>query len=370
MDAPMSDIVFQLYDSVNDIKESEWNAVFGDLPEGYYFYKALEESKLKEFRFHYAMLLRDNKVLTIAPLFISKLNLDMTITGIAKSVVCAVRKIVPNFFITKTLFYGAPFGEHGILGFAQGLQSKDKEILLSELVRNMEGLCREEKISLMVFKDFKKEVDAILFRPLGSMGFFRIDSYPSASIKIDFKSLDEYFKKLSYSTRKNFRRKLKKIQNDNIRVEIVDDVKNILDDIYRLYLNTYNRGKIKFEKLTKDFFKVIAENLKPQAKFFLYFVDNELSAFNLCFVHHKLFIDKFIGFDYERSNIHHLYQLSWYQNVKWCLENSMEYYQMGQTDYEPKITLGGELVPLYAYVKHRHPACNFYLKVLAKLLKL
>lgn len=366
----MTDVTYELYDSVTSIKEDDWNAVLGDVAEGYYFYKALEESKLQQFKFLYAVLRRNGKILVLAPLFVSRLNLDMTITGFIQKAIRGLRKLIPNFFSVKTLFCGSPFGENGVLGFAQDLQPEERKSLLSLLVRNMEALCSEKKLSLVVFKDYDEKNDAMIFRPLRALGFFRINSFPSAGLAIDFKSPDEYFQRLSYSTRKNFRRKLKRIQNDRIRIEITDDVKGVLEDIYRLYLNTYNQGEVKFETLTKDFFKAIAENFKPQAKFFLYYVDGQLCAFNLCFVHRRLFIDKFIGFDYERSNDHHLYQLSWYQNIKWCVENSMEYYQMGQTDYAPKLALGAKLVPLYAYVKHCRPAGNFFLQTLAKLLRL
>lgn len=366
----MNETRFEIYDSIKEIKESEWNALLGDVPEGYYFYKSLEEARLEEFEFHYVVLRRGDQILLVVPLFIGRLNLDMTITGFAKSVIASIRRFLPNFFTVKTLFCGSPFGENGVIGFATGLPPQETEVLVSSLVQNLERFCREKKISFLVFKDFEEKNDAILRRPLCAASFSRIDSFPSAGLRINFHSMDEYFKKLSYATRKSFRRKLKQINMDEVRIEVVEDIRDILEDIYRLYLNNYNRGKVKFERLTKDFFKAISENFRPQAKFFLYFIKDRLRAFNLCFVHRKVFIDKFIGFDYEVSNTYHLYQLSWYQNVKWCLENSMEYYQVGQTDYAPKTTLGGELVPLYAYFKHLHPVSNFFLKTLAKLLKL
>jgi hypothetical protein len=82
-------------------------------------------------------------------------------------------------------------------------------------------------------------------------------------------------------------------------------------------------------------------------------------------VYEDLMIDKFIGFDYENAFPYSLYFVSWCFNIEWCLKHSIRFYQTGQTDYEPKIKLGGSLVPLYAYFKHNHFFFNLFLKLLA-----
>jgi hypothetical protein len=97
-------------------------------------------------------------------------------------------------------------------------------------------------------------------------------------------------------------------------------------------------------------------------------VEDQLAAFNLCFVYDHLLIDKFIGFDYEIAHQYSLYFVSWCFNIEWCLKNSIRYYQVGQTDYEPKLKLGGSLVPLFAYFKHNNFFLNLLIKLLAMLL--
>ena len=50
--AVMTDIInYKIVDSISKIKKQEWDVLFGDIPEGYQFYKALEESVLKNFPF-------------------------------------------------------------------------------------------------------------------------------------------------------------------------------------------------------------------------------------------------------------------------------------------------------------------------------
>lgn len=366
----MNDIESKIFDSVRDIEEGDWNSVFRDVPEGYDFYRAMEESSLEQFRFFYAVFRRNGKTLLIAPIFAAGLDLDITFSSSAREVVRIIRRILPGFFSMKTLFCGSPFGENAVLGFAGHLKIGERRALICELIRLMDDLRGQEKISFTVFKDCPETADAVLSRPLRSIKFFRIDSLPSAGMEIDFSSMEEYLKRLSGSTRKDLRRKLRRGGQAGVKIEVVDSVEDIIDDIYSLYLSTYKRGEVKFEKLTKEFFIKVSKGLKPKARFFLYYADGRLSAFNLCFIHNDVFIDKFIGFDYNDSRRYSLYFLSWCRNIQWCLSNSIRYYQVGQTNYAPKLMLGARLVPMYAYVKHHRAAYNIFLMFIARLMKL
>ena len=366
----MDTIRHKVLSSIDMIGKSEWDAIFGDVAEGYNFYKTLENSNLEQFRFFYVTLHRNKETLLIAPLFTAELNFDIVMDGLLADMVRGIRKFIPRFFIKNTLFCGSPFGENGVIGIKENLAGNEKEILISRLTETMERLCKKKNIDFMVFKDFLDR-DTGTLDPLKKMRFFKLESLPSIIIDLDFGSMDNYFKLLGHSTRKDLKRKLKKAQAaGNIRIDAADNVAGALDRIYELYLNTYNAGEVKFEKLTKDFFVQISRNFGPHAKFFLYYVDGRLAAFNLCFIRNGLFIDKFIGFDYALSCEHNLYFISWYHNIEWCVNNSMIRYQAGQTDYEPKINLGGERMPLYAYARHGNVFANFLLAALVKLLRL
>jgi predicted N-acyltransferase len=363
----MKNITHEIVDSVAKIKRDDWDSVFGDIPEGYQFYKTLEESGLEDFAFYYIALYQQDTCLLIAPLFVTDFNLDIAAAGFIEKTIQGIRKFIPNFLVHKTLFCGSPFGEHGALGIRKDIEGKDN--LISELVRIMNEFSKVKNAPLIIFKDFLKE-ETLLSDSLKRRGFFRVKSFPCAVTELNFNSLDEYLSSLGHSTRKNLRRKVKKAYSQaDIKVKIVDRVDDIIDDVRRLYVNTYHTGATKFEKLTKEFFINAGRNLNPHAKFFLYYVDGELSAFNLCFVYKNLFIDKFIGFDYNISKRYNLYFVSWCFNVEWCLKNSIRLYQSGQTDYYPKLRLGGRLVPLYAYLKHKNPAVNPFFKLLAIFLK-
>ena len=253
-----------------------------------------------------------------------------------------------------------------MLGVAHNRQ--DYQDIMFQLTDTLNSFGKKNDVSLIVFKDFM-DTDAHVLDCLKKHGFFKTGSFPSAIVDLEFDSMDAYFKSLSSGTRKSLRRKLRKAYaKADITIMAVQSVADIVDEIYRLYENTYSAGKTRFEKLTKEFFIKIADNLGPGCKYFLYHVNGRLAAFNLCFVHKDLLIDKFIGFDYEIASDYSLYFLSWCYNVDWCLQNSICRYQVGQTDYAPKKQLGGKLIPLYAYAKHTNRLLNLLLKILSRFL--
>lgn len=363
----MKNITHKIVDSVSEIKRDDWDSVFGDIPEGYQFYKTLEESKLQDFAFSYIALYQADTCLLIAPLFVTDFNLDIAADGFIEEIIQRIRKFNPRFMVVKTLFCGSPFREHGDLGIRKDIEEKD--ILIGELIKTMSEFSKVKNTPFIIVKDFLKE-ETLLSDSLSAHGFFKVKSFPSTITELNFNSFDEYLKSLGHSTRKNLRRKIKKAYSQaDIKVKTAERIDDIVEDVHRLYENTYHNGTTKFERLTREFFVNVARNLYPHTKFFLYYVNGKLSAFNLCFVYKDLFIDKFIGFDYDISNQYNLYFVSWCFNIEWCLKNSIRFYQSGQTDYYPKLRLGGKLIPLYAYLKHKNPVVNSLFKLLAIFLK-
>jgi predicted N-acyltransferase len=363
----MPKITYKIYDSIDSIDRAGWDSVFGDIPESYSFYRALENSGLTEFVFYYLVVYRDNEIVLIAPLFSADFNLDIAVEGRLADVVKLIRKAFPRFLVVKTLFCGSPFSEHGVIGIKDDFRGDPG--FTGQLLAGIKDLTFKAGTPLVIFKDFL-ENDSLLLDGLRHKGFIKAKSFPTVIVDLNFSSFAEYLKSLGGSTRKNLNKKLKQAYGrGNIQVKVVRDVHDKVDQIIKLYESTYHNGTTKFERLTKKFFLQVSDDLREETRFFLYYVDGSLAAFNLCFVYKDLLIDKFIGFNYDISNRFNLYFVSWAYNIDWCISNSLRSYHPGQTDYEPKIRLGGKIIPLYAYLRHKNVFFNLLLKLLAILLK-
>jgi predicted N-acyltransferase len=352
--------------SITQIKPDEWCRLFGELSEDYDSFLTLESSGLEGFGFCYALVYAGNRLELIAPLFWSNLDLGIGVEGVALRVLRIVRKIFPRFLVERTLFCGAPFAENGAIGLAA--DSGNKPALLAELIRAMELLCRKKALTFIMFKDFPASALEVL-APLARLGFLKGDSFPNVVLPLPYGTMDEYLASLSHGTRKELRRKVRKALSDGlVQVRVVDQVEDIIESLYKLYINTYNAGTVHFEKLTPGYFIEVGRTQRGQAKFFLYYVNGRLACFNLCFRHADRLIDKFIGMDYSNSRQYNIYFYSWYHNVQWCIQNGIRYYQVGQTDHDAKVHLGGKLVPLYFYAKHSNRLLNNLLRSAARFL--
>jgi predicted N-acyltransferase len=92
---------------------------------------------------------------------------------------------------------------------------------------------------------------------------------------------DEYFRTLSKATRKDLRRKFRKAERAaKIDMEIVSDITPYVDEIYPLYLEVHERSPLKFETLTKDYFRAIAQRMLERARFFIWRQSGKTVAFS------------------------------------------------------------------------------------------
>src|SRR4030042_1620217 len=95
-----------------------------------------------------------------------------------------------------------------------------------------------------------------------------------------------------------------------VRVIRSRNISPFLDRIYKLYLKTVERGPMAFGVHNRLFLEKICERV-PGAEYTLYFVQEELAAFNLLVVKQEAMVDKYFCMDYELGRKYNLYVLSW-----------------------------------------------------------
>ena len=153
-------------------------------------------------------------------------------------------------------------------------------------------------------------------------------------------------------------------------LEVVDSIDGeVLQEVYKLYLDIVDRHDMGFELLPAEFFKNISVNMPGHTKFFLWRIDGKLVMFLLGLVSNDMFIDYYVGFDYSIAHKYHLYFIKFRETLNWCIKNRIKEYEMGITGYEPKRRLGFDFIPLYLYAKLRNPALRPVFKFICHFLK-
>ncbi len=188
--------------------------------------------------------------------------------------------------------------------------------------------------------------------------FHRVPWVPGGRLPITFKSLEEYLDRLSSSARKDLRRKMR--ASPNVRVTRSRHISPYLDRIYELYLETVDRVPMALGVHNRLFFEKICARV-PGAEYTLYFVEDTLAAFNLLVARREMLVDKYFCMDHEIGRNHHLYFLSWIENIRYCVEKGIPLYQVGQGAQKTKLHLGAVSVPSFLLFKHRQPKIDRFL---------
>jgi len=193
---------------------------------------------------------------------------------------------------------------------------------------------------------------------------------PMTRLSLRHASFDDYLSTLGYITRKGLRRKFRKTERSSrIDLEVVSDISPYLDEIFPLYLQVHERSPMKFENLTRDYFRSLGERMPDRVRFFLWRREGKIVAFSCCLVHNGKIYDECLGLDYSVALDLHLYFYTLRDVLTWAMAQGLEEYCSGPLNYDPKLHLGCRLMPLDLYVMHTAPFLNPIFRQAVRLLE-
>jgi predicted N-acyltransferase len=135
-------------------------------------------------------------------------------------------------------------------------------------------------------------------------------------------------------------------------MSVVTDVSAVVDEVHALYSQVLARSPLQFEKLTKPFLIRLGAEMPERVRFFLWRQADRLVAFSLCLVHDGVLHDEYLGLDYRVALDLHLYFVTFRDVLTWAIEQRLREYRSTPLNYDPKLHLGFELVPLDLYAAH------------------
>jgi predicted N-acyltransferase len=189
-------------------------------------------------------------------------------------------------------------------------------------------------------------------------------------LPLDFIDFDQYVTTLGASTRKDLRRKFRKIAGAApIEFEVATDLTSYVDEVYPLYLEVHERSPMKFERLTKEYLTDLSRRMPERARFFIWRQSGKAIAFSVALVHDGIIYDDYLGLDYSVALDLHLYFLTFRDVLTWSLQQGLKCYRSSPLNYHPKLHLGCDLYPLDLYVRHTNPILNKFFGPILKLLE-
>jgi uncharacterized protein len=350
--------------SIADIGRDRWNALYPDELERFDYLLAVERAKLPGFEWFYVTVDDGRRLVAAAPAFMTVYALDTTLTGAGKAIVRSVQRIFKGAFRLRLACLGSPCTETALLQMAPDLSSARRSEVQDLVIGSLRQEAARRHCGLLAVKDLPAPLQPTWAGLLKAAGFGSVPGMAGAHLAMNFNSVDDYMATLSSGSRKDMRRKLR--AGAKIRIERRPDVADVLDEVMALYAETLSRADLQFEELTPAYFKGVLDVQDCTPSCVLYFADDELLAANLMLENEHTLLDKFFCMK-AKGRAFNLYFVSWFENIRYCIEKGLKTYYSGQAGYKNKTRLGSALTPASMYFRHRNAVINAALQVIAPL---
>ena len=309
----------------------------------------VQDSGVDGFNLGSIVVFRDEVPILLLPLFETRFDLSAFVEGWLKKVLKAAGRLIPAIFHPQVLCLGSVDAEWSELGIDPGLDAGTRDAACKMAFGQLQTVAAQHKsdvVALYNFNEYGGLPEELLTQ------FNRVPFRPCARLSIDFNSIEEYLSLLSRGSRKHLRRKMRVASE--VRIVHSRDISAFLDRIYALYEETVARSPMPLGTHRRFYFENICQRV-PGAEYVLYFVQQELVAFNLLFIKQEEMVDKFFCMEYQPGSKFNLYALSWLENVRACVERRIPFYYAGQGAEETKAHLGATFIPSYLLFRHRWP---------------
>jgi hypothetical protein len=309
----------------------------------------LQESGIDGFNLRSIVVLQDDVPILLLPLFETRFDLSAFVEGWVKKSLKVAGRLIPSIFHPRVLGVGLVEGEWSEIGIDPHIDEGTLDAAYTMAFSALQALAAELKSDIVALYNFNQygKLPGDVFKK-----FNRVHYRSCARLSITFNSMEEYLSCLSRGARKDVRRKMRVAPE--VRVLRSSTISPFLDRIYTLYLKTVERSPMALGVHNSSFFEKICERV-PGAEYTLYFVQEELIAFNLLVVKQEAMVDLYFCMDHDLGRTYNLYVLSWLENVRTCVERKIPLYDAGQGTEKTKAHLGATFIPSFILFKHRRP---------------
>ena len=342
-----------------------WTSTFTDQRKDYRYYEILDDTLRDNFQYRYFTIIDSNdQVRAVQPFFL--VDQDV-LEGLCPKHhwISWVRRFCPRFLKVRTLMVGCSAGEAHIAD----TETLPVDIVAETLSNGIIKQARSLNAKLIVLKEFPSRYRELLHCFL-QCGFARAPSMPMTMLDIRYDSFDAYMTKaLKSSSRKKLRKNLAATAGvSDIRMSVTEDAAGFVDEIYPLYLQVFERSRMQFERLTKDFFRQIGQRMNDKVRFFAWRRGNMVVAFSLCMVHGDSLYAEYVGFDYAVALDLHLYHYVVRDMINWGISKGYKWFRSSGLNYDPKLHMRHRLDPIDLYVRHTSVLANAVFRLVLPLI--
>jgi|HubBroStandDraft_1064217.scaffolds.fasta_scaffold00732_12 hypothetical protein len=337
----------------------QWRLAFAGKRKDRRFYELVEDTIPEGFDYRY-FAIRDEQgeICAVQPFFLLDQDLLVGLGPTVAAVAERIRRLFPSFLKLRTLMVGCVAGEGQLDG-----DDASWRVTAARLAAGLLAEARASRAAMIVLKEYP----AAYREALGCFldyGFGRIPSLPMTCLAIDYASFDDYMTKaLNSATRRKLRKKfLATAAAPAIVMSVIEDAGPVVDEIYPLYLQVYERSKLHFEKLTADFLARLGREMPDKVRFLIWRQQGRIVAFILVMVEGDSLYAEYLGLDYRIALDLHLYFYAVRDMTGWAIANGYKRISSSGLNYDPKLHLRHRLAPIDLYVRMTSPIANMLMQ--------
>lgn len=347
----------KVFDNTDAIDGRRWNSLSPsvDPDSRYESFQAMERSSLQGISFYYLVNYDESgRIQGILPAYrFEKMPVDIAFdNSFLLNTISFIRKRFRNFLKIDLIFAGNPLGEANRIIVDSELPQKTRKEIALNLILDMEKLADSLKIDYVAFKDFEDSSELFTDPGLSLKKFYHVSPGLPNNILINkWKTFNEYLSSLKHSQRRNILRNIRIADREGLKLISPSLDKIDSREIFQLYLNTYNRAKIKFEFLNSDYFINMLKCMNLSSGIILANYKGKNIGFLLYLFDENVLIVKRIGIDYNLSSKTLAYFRLFYRAIETGIERGVKQIILGQQSYASKHRWGAEISPTKIYFR-------------------
>ena len=343
--------------SIDDIGQAKLETLPTGLDFSFGLLRAMERSLWGDLLVRYVAVESDNgcTLLAFTPVYVgSNLNFNALLPKVVQK---GYDTLVGGFgtaMATRVALAGGLISDRG--GITMSADLDDRLGALRLVLEEIDRLARQHKVKLAMLKDIHQDVPAGERALMRGAGYAEGFSLPTIRINTAYKSFEEYLnKQLTKNARRHSRKQFHKA--DGVySLRVVEEFECWIPRIYGLHRAVFLKAKYQFEELTPRFYVECARCQSPKAELVLCERnDGRLAGSLLIFHDGREQQNKRVGIDYGLADSGLIYNLLNYTGIQRAIDRGIKTLWLGQSSYQPKTRLGGELDDQYVFIKAHDP---------------
>jgi predicted N-acyltransferase len=285
-----------------------------------------------------------------------------------KCIKTEVRNFIFKNFCSHILFVGNNMltGQNAY-SFVENIDYVQGLLTLKLAAENLKNKFKSigKKVHVTIFKDFNSQtIEKFSFSDFKNHYKFSTQPNMVFTIQKNWNSESDYIDSLTKKYRDQYKRTRKKAKGIEKRKLDLEEITELEDIIYDLYIHVAKNAPFNTFFLAKNHFRVFKEIFKDQFLFYGYFLDDKLIGFNTLIKNGAIIDTYFLGYDDSLQRDKLLYLNMLYDMIAYSINNSYKEIIFARTALEIKSSVGAKPIKMYGLMEHHSPLINSALEKL------